>query len=135
MSDSLPEEESAPAGLPNPLIAERDRTVERIARSVWYGLLAQAADKLLPVVLVLYLARLLPPDGFGIYAFLLAYLAFFQVLSDYSVDAVLVRKLSQDDVHRAQIVRAGLALKLALGAVSALVATLLVGPVSPCSPR
>jgi O-antigen/teichoic acid export membrane protein len=130
VSDTLPDGERAPAGLGDSAGGERDRHVHRIARSAWFGLLAQAADKLLPVVLVLYLARLLSADAFGIYAFLLAYLAFFQVLSDYSVDAVLIRRLSQGDADRPQILKAGLALKLAIGAGSAIVATLLSGVVS-----
>jgi O-antigen/teichoic acid export membrane protein len=123
VSENLSGETAAPAGIPDPTAAPRGGRMRRVARSAWFGLWAQAVDKLTPVALVLYLARKLPAEGFGIYAFLLAYLAFFQVLSDYSIDTVLVRKLSGKDVDRARVLRAGLALKLGIGLCSALVAT------------
>ena len=102
----------------------------RVARGAWFGLWAQAVDKLLPVVLILYLARTLDAETFGVYAFVLAYLAFFQALSDYSIDTVLVRSMSQDDAAKANVLRAGLGLKLAAGMASAATAVVLVGPVS-----
>jgi len=107
-----------------------EATMGRVARGAWYGLWAQAVDKLLPVALVLYLARNLPRELFGVYAFLLAYLAFFQVLSDYSIDTVLVRKLSQTDADKTRVLRAGQTLKFVTGVLSAIVATLLAGPIS-----
>lgn len=102
----------------------------RFARDTWYGLLAQGVDKLLPVALVLYLARTLSPEGFGTYSFLLAYLAFFQVAVEYSVDTVLVRSISQQPSRGAAFLRAGLGLKLVLGLSAVVVAVGFAGPAS-----
>jgi O-antigen/teichoic acid export membrane protein len=92
----------------------------QVARRAWYGVLAQAVDKVLPVLVLLYLARTLSPADFGIYAFVLAYLMLFQAVSDNGIDTVLVRTMSQKPEQRADILRAGLGLKLALAVVSAL---------------
>jgi O-antigen/teichoic acid export membrane protein len=139
MNDGTGEHESScagPGGGTAPRQAGTDASrphtasMSRIARGAWYGLWAQAVDKLLPVVVVLYLARSLPRELFGLYAFLLAYLAFFQVLSDYSIDTVLVRKLSQTDADKPRVLRAGQTLKFLTGVLSAVVATALARPIS-----
>ncbi|HYC00251.1 MAG TPA: flippase [Candidatus Limnocylindrales bacterium] len=101
-----------------------------VAQRVWYGLLTQAVDKVLPVLILLYLARVLEPAAFGVYAFIIAYLAFFQIISDYSIDTVLVRMMSQQPDDRDELLRAGLALKLMMSLVSAVVAVAFVGPAS-----
>ncbi len=101
-----------------------------MVRGAWFGLWAQAVDKVLPIVLLLYLARTLAPEQFGIYSFLVAYLAFFQVVSDYSLDTVLVREISQSPDDGAPILRAGLGLKLLMALVSAVAAISFVGPAS-----
>lgn len=101
-----------------------------VARGAWFGLWAQAVDKVLPIVVLLYLARTLAPDAFGIYSFLVAYLAFFQVVSDYSLDTVLVRAISQDPADGASILRAGLGLKLLMAVISAVAAVAFIGPAS-----
>jgi O-antigen/teichoic acid export membrane protein len=101
-----------------------------IARRAGYGLLTQAVDKVLPVAILLYLARALEPDAFGVYSFLVAYLAFFQIVSDYSIDTVLVRTMSQDPAARDALLQAGLGLKLALALASVVVSVALVGVAS-----
>jgi O-antigen/teichoic acid export membrane protein len=102
----------------------------RVAKHAWYGVLAHGVDKVLPVVVLLYLARTLSGEQFGVYAFVLAYLMFFQALSDNGVDTVLVRTMSQRPDKRAEILRAGLGLKLVVALGSAAVAVILVGPAS-----
>jgi len=102
----------------------------QVARRAWYGVLAQAVDKVLPVAVLLYLARTLTAADFGTYAFVLAYLMLFQAVSDNGIDTVLVRTMSQKPERRGDILRAGLGLKLALALVSAMLAVLLVTPAS-----
>ncbi len=109
---------------------EPERSTRHLARGASFGLLAQAADKLLPVALTLYLARALEPAQFGVFSFILAYLALFQTLTEYSLDTVLVRTMAQSDVPRERIFQAGLALKLLLAVASAAAATLLAPMVS-----
>lgn len=101
-----------------------------VARRAWYGLLTQAVDKVLPVLILLYLARVLEPAAFGVYSFVIAYLAFFQIVSDYSIDTVLVRTMSQDPAERDALLQAGLGLKLAMALVSVVVSVAFVGVAS-----
>lgn len=102
-------------------------SVGPVAIRAWYGLLTQAVDKILPVLILLYLARVLDPAEFGIYSFVIAYLAFFQIVSDYSIDTVLVRAMSQDPGDRDALLRAGLGLKFTMAVVSATLAVAFVG--------
>lgn len=101
-----------------------------LARGAWFGLLTQAVDKFLPVLITLYLARALEPADFGVYAFIIAYLALFQTATEYGLDTVMVRLMSQSPALRLQVFQAGLGLKVLLSSASALVATLLVVPIS-----
>jgi O-antigen/teichoic acid export membrane protein len=101
-----------------------------VARRAWFGLLTQAVDKVLPVVILLYLARVLEPAAFGVYSFVVAYLAFFQIVSDYSIDTVLVRAMSQDPGERDALLHAGLGLKLTMALVSVAASVALVGVAS-----
>lgn len=102
----------------------------RIANEAWYGLLTQALDKIVPVAIILYLARTLAPDQFGVYSFLTAYLAFFQIAAEQSLDTVTVRLLSQDASRRLPIFHAALSLKIVAALVAAVVAIVLGGPIS-----
>lgn len=101
-----------------------------VATQAVYSLLAQAVDKLLPVAILLYLARSLSAESFGVYSFLIAYLAFFQLASDYSLDTVTVRAMVQDPPRRAEILYAGLILKILTSVASAVLAVALVRPIS-----
>ncbi|MFP6610335.1 MAG: flippase [Deltaproteobacteria bacterium] len=102
-----------------------------MARGAGWGILAQAVDKILPVAILLYLARTLGAEDFGTYSFVLAYLAFFQIAAEYSIDTVLVRSMSQRGPEgRSQVFQAGLGLKLVTATLAALAACALAGPVS-----
>jgi len=106
------------------------RNVGRVARGAWFGVCAQSIDKLLPVLVLFYLARTLDAHSFGIYSFVVAYLMFFQVVSDYGIDTVLIRSMSQMPDRRVAILRAGLGLKLLLASASSVLSVLVVGPAS-----
>lgn len=124
-SPGLEEPETAPRPGRDPLHAPH-----HVARRAWYGLLTQAVDKVLPVLILLYLARVLEPAAFGVYSFVIAYLAFFQIVSDYSIDTVLVRTMSQDPAERDALLHAGLGLKLTMALLSVAVSVGLVGVAS-----
>ncbi len=101
-----------------------------VARGAAFGLAAQLVDKLLPIAIFLYLARSLSADAFGQYSFLIAYLALFQIIPEHSIDTVLVRTLTHNPDDKARVFRATMTLRVAMAVVGAIVATLLVAPVS-----
>ena len=122
---------AAGAALPAAERGEPLHTAHQVARRAWYGLLTQGVDKILPVVILLYLARALEPAAFGVYSFIIAYLAFFQIVSDYSIDTVLVRTMSQADAReRDAMLHAGLGLKLTMALLSVAISVALVGVAS-----
>lgn len=110
-----------------PTINDSPRSV---ARGATYGLVAQLVDKLLPIAIFLYLARSLSAESFGQYSFLIAYLALFQIVPEQSIDTVLVRTLTHSPDDKGHVFRATLSLRVAMAVVGAVVATLLVAPVS-----
>lgn len=115
------------SSLTPPAVHEPLHAPHQVAHRAWYGLLTQAVDKVLPVLILLYLARVLEPAAFGNYAFVIAYLAFFQIVSDYSIDTVLVRTMSQDPAERDALLHAGLGLKLTMALCSVALSVGFVG--------
>lgn len=109
------------------LSPSRDR---HVAREAWYGLFTQALDKIVPVAIILYLARTLAPEQFGVYAFLVAYLAFFQIAAEQSLDTVLVRMVSQQPSRRHELFHAALGLRLVAAGFAVVLAVALGRPVS-----
>ncbi len=101
-----------------------------VTRNAWYGILTQAVDKFFPVLIVLYLARTLDAEQFGLYSFLIAYLAFFQIVAEQSLDTVLIRMASQQPERRVSLFQAALGLRLLIALIAAATAILLVGPAS-----
>jgi O-antigen/teichoic acid export membrane protein len=101
-----------------------------VARGATFGLAAQFVDKLLPVLIFLYLARALGAEEFGQYSFLIAYLALFQIVPEQSIDTVLVRTLTQNPDNKARVFRATLSLRVAMALTGAVIMTAFVAPVS-----
>ena len=101
-----------------------------ITQNAWYGIFTQAVDKFFPVLIVLYLARTLDAEQFGLYSFLVAYLAFFQIVAEQSLDTVLIRMASQHPERRVPLFQAALGLRLLIALMAATTAVLLVGPAS-----
>ena len=101
-----------------------------VARGATFGLAAQFVDKLLPILIFLYLARALGAEAFGQYSFLIAYLALFQIVPEHSIDTVLVRTLTQNPDDKARVFRATLSLRVAMALTGAVIMTAFVAPVS-----
>jgi O-antigen/teichoic acid export membrane protein len=101
-----------------------------VAREAWYGLFTQALDKVVPVAIILYLARTLAPEQFGVYSFLVAYLAFFQIAAEQSLDTVLVRMASQQPGRRFELFHAALGLRLLAAVLAAFTVVALGGSIS-----
>ena len=71
-------------------------TVQRVAKNTGIILVGDAIFRLISLVIIIYLARYLGTVGFGKYSFVFAYLAFFGVITDLGLHAILVREMSRD---------------------------------------
>jgi O-antigen/teichoic acid export membrane protein len=90
-------------------------SAQAFARGSALGFATIAVERGVALVTVVVLGRLLAPDAFGRYAFVVAYLNLFQVAADLGLEAVLLRRLSQSARERERLVAAALGLRLALG--------------------
>ena len=95
-----------------------------------FGIGALVVEKGAAFLLIVLLARVLPTETYGIYSFTVAYLTLFQVLADFGLEPILVRRLSAPDADRPQILSAALGLRLGLALGSASLAVLLAPWVS-----
>jgi O-antigen/teichoic acid export membrane protein len=77
-----------------------------------YGLAATALEKAVALGIALYLPRHLELPDYGRYAFVVAYLGFFQALPDGSVETALVARLAASDAARAGLAGRGAIVRL-----------------------
>ena len=71
-------------------------TVRRVARNTGVIIAGQIINRLLGLVMVIFLARYLGASNFGIYSFVFAYLGFFGIIMDLGIGSILVREISRD---------------------------------------
>jgi O-antigen/teichoic acid export membrane protein len=71
-------------------------TVQRVAKNTGIVIIGDVIFRLISLVVTIYLARYLGTEGFGKYSFVFAYLAFFGVITDLGIQAILVRDISRD---------------------------------------
>ena len=71
-------------------------TIQRVAKNTGIIIVGDVIFKLISLIVVIYLARYLLPVEFGKYSFVFAYIAFFSVVPDLGLHAILVREMSRD---------------------------------------
>lgn len=71
-------------------------TVQRIAKNTGVLLVSQIASLVLGFFFVMYTARYLGAEGFGVLSFALAFTAIFSVFGDLGLSALLVREVARD---------------------------------------
>ena len=90
-----------------------------VARGGLFGIATLVVEKGSAFALIVLLARVLPAESYGLYSFVVAWLTIFQVLADFGLEPVLVRRLSVAGADRSAILSAGLGLRLGLALSSA----------------
>ncbi|MFM7736236.1 MAG: oligosaccharide flippase family protein, partial [Alphaproteobacteria bacterium] len=97
----------------------------RVARGGALGLATVVAERALSLAGIVALGRILAPSDFGRWAFVVSWLAVFQVLADPGLEAVLVRRLSEPGADRARLLGSALSLRALLALASAAIAVAL----------
>ncbi|MFM7142377.1 MAG: oligosaccharide flippase family protein [Alphaproteobacteria bacterium] len=97
----------------------------RVARGGALGLATVVAERALSLAGIVALGRILAPADFGRWAFVVSWLAVFQVLADPGLEAVLVRRLSEPGADRARLLGSALSLRALLALASAAIAVAL----------
>ena len=71
-------------------------TVQRIAKNTGVLLVSQIASYIIGFFFIMYTARYLGAEGFGILSFALAFTAIFAVFSDLGYNTLLIREVARD---------------------------------------
>ena len=100
-------------------------TVQRVAKNTGIIIAGDVVFKLISLFVIIYLARYLGTVGFGKYSFVFAYLAFFGILKDLGLQAILVREMSRDASIAPKIIGNAYVIRLIL-AVFAVVLSIIV---------
>lgn len=74
-------------------------TVRRVAKNTLALTLADIANKVLSLLLVIYIARFLGDVGFGKYSFAFAFSSFFLIFADIGLNTLIVRDVARDKIQ------------------------------------
>lgn len=88
------------------------------ARTSAWVLLGKGAERVTRLAVIVVLARLLDPRGFGAYSVAFAFAEIFAVFTDLGLNAVLVRELAKDRDGAPRLLGAGVVLKLIFSILS-----------------
>jgi O-antigen/teichoic acid export membrane protein len=97
-------------------IAEQERTV---LRNSAFLVVAEILRRLFSLVMVLLIARSLGVEGFGRYAFVLAFVALFAGLAEFGLDTLLIKDVARHPERGATHYGSTLVLKLGTSALAA----------------
>jgi O-antigen/teichoic acid export membrane protein len=71
-------------------------TVRSLAKNTAVNFAAQITDKILSLVLVVFLARYLGPGGFGRYSFCFAFASIFAIITNMGLNTLMIRDMARD---------------------------------------
>lgn len=98
----------------------------RILRNSGALLAGQVVDRLLKIVVIALLARYLEARAFGLYAFVLTYVEFFNLLTDLGLHTILVREMARTPERAEEYLGGALSLKLLASLGASALALLLI---------
>lgn len=105
-------------------------TVQRVARNTGIIIVGEVIFKLASLVVIIYLARYLGTAGFGKYTFIFAYIAFFNVISDLGLQAILVREMSRDPSNTSKLIGNACIIRLILTVFAVLLSIFVINLMS-----
>ncbi len=106
----------------------------QVARNTGAILLANGVGRGVGLLAVIFVARYLRQDEFGLFSFIFAYIELFAILTDLGLNAILVREIAKDRSTAERLLGAALSLKLFL-ALTAILLSWAVISVLPYPPR
>ncbi len=101
-------------------------TIRRIAKNTGVLFVAQIINYVFIFVYVIYVARYLGAEGFGILSLALAFTGIFGILADLGLSKLIVREVSRDNSLKSKYLENSLSMKLFLGAFTLMVTALIL---------
>lgn len=95
-------------------------TVKKVAKNTSVVIVWSIANKIIALLIAIYLARYLGVAGYGDYSFIFAYTSFFGIIVDLGINTVLVREIAKNKERTEELISNAVGLKLALFALAAL---------------
>lgn len=93
-------------------------TVQRVAKNTGIVITGDVIFRLISLVVIIYLARYLGVVDFGKYNFIFAYLAFFNVITDLGLQAILVREMARDPAIASKLIGNAYIIRLILTVIA-----------------
>lgn len=103
------------------LLFENTSTKQTILKNTFWLTAGNTASRILRAVLILYAARILGTEGYGIFSYVLSVAAFFTVLSDIGLSSLLTRESVRQPEKVKSYLSTTLAMKLGLIALTVLI--------------
>lgn len=93
-------------------------TRQTIVKNTFWLYFGQIGGRLIRAILVIYSARVLGAEGYGIFSFAIGFAALFTILSDLGIDSIVIREVARAKNEEKRIIAAAYYIKLALNAIS-----------------
>lgn len=97
---------------------ENKNTRQTIAKNTFWMFSGEITSRLLRMAIVIYAARVLGADGWGVFSYAITLVAFFTIFSDIGLTAILTREAAKNPELRSQYLSTSLFLKFVLVALS-----------------
>jgi len=98
----------------------------RIAYNVVFNAIAKIISTVLALIAIGFITRYLGKDGFGNYATMLAFFAFFNAVGDLGLQSVTAREISREGAKESHIMSNVLTLRLAISCIIVILTPVLV---------
>lgn len=102
------------------------KTIKDIVRNSGYLFLNGIATNILSFIALLYIARYLGPENYGVYTFVFAFIYFFSFIPDMGVHQILVREASKDPKEAGKLIGNGTIMQICLSLVALFLAIFLI---------
>jgi O-antigen/teichoic acid export membrane protein len=102
------------------------QTIKDIVRNSGFLLLSGVATNILSFFALLYIARYLGPENYGLYTFVFAFIYFFSFIPDMGVHQILVREAAKEPEKAGKLIGNGVIMQISLSLVALFLAIVLI---------
>jgi O-antigen/teichoic acid export membrane protein len=100
---------------------------QTVAKNTFWVAFGNIVGRLIRAVLIIYAARILGTEGYGIFSYALSFVAIFGIFSDIGVSTVLMREVSKNKNEIGKYISTSFVVKIVLVVIGSLL-TLFIGP-------
>ncbi|MBI1975103.1 MAG: flippase [Parcubacteria group bacterium] len=106
---------------------------QTVAKNFFWQLMAQVFGRGIRAIIVIYAARALGAEGYGVFSYALSFTALFTIFASISIDPILMREISRGEESKERLITAAFYLKAFLNFVTLLAIITLARAIVPVS--